>query len=122
MASEPSVSNTIYVLLSDYLKQTPKAVAFFVMSYFSGHLWVFVFTAFLRSKTKGNKLLLSMTGKTAIGLLWFTSTLALIYRFKFGAFNFEYLNMLDVVIPSLIAGLVVQMFVFTLFVTFGDRK
>lgn len=122
MGSEASASEAIGLLLLDYLKKTPKAVVVFVVSYFSGHLWVFVLTTFLRSKTRGNKLLQSKTGKTAVGLLWFAPVLALVYWMKFGEFNFYYAHILSVVIPSIMVGLIVQLFVFTLFVTFGDRK
>ena len=122
MAGEALVTKTVQEQLVAYLKQTPKAVAVLVVSYFSGHLWVFIVTAFLRSKRGGNKLLQSITGKTAVGLLWFTAVLALVYWWKFGEFNFAYPRMLDIAIPTLVAGLVVQLIAFALFVTFGDRK
>ena len=85
--------------------ETPKAVALLVMSYFSGHLWVFIVTAFLRSKTRGNKLLQSMTGKTAVGLLWFTAVMAPVYLLKHGEYHFAYSRILDVTIPTLVVGL-----------------
>jgi flagellar biosynthesis protein FliQ len=105
----------------DYLAQTPKALAVLVVSYFSGHLWVFMITAFFRSRTRGDNLLRSVTGRTAVGLVWFTSILGPFYFLKFGALTFEYANVLDLAVPTLVIGLFVQLLVFVACVRFGDR-
>lgn len=122
MQAEKGVAKTIEQELLEYLKQTPTAIAVLVMSYFSGHLWVFVVTAFLRSKTRGDNLLRSITGKTALGLLWFAAILVPIYLYKFREYNFEYSRILEVALPTLVTGLLVQLFAFVAFITFGDRE
>jgi hypothetical protein len=108
--------------VSEYLKQTPIAVGVIVMSFFSGHLWVFIITGFLRSKTRGNKLLESRSGRTAIGVLWFTGVSAPLYVYRYHNYNFEYRNILEIAIPTLVTGLLVQLIIFALFASFGDRK
>ena len=118
MAIEKSIEKEVL----EYLRETPKAMAVVVASFLSGHLWVFVITTFVRSKTKNNKLILSLTGRTAIGLFWLTSTLVPIYRLNFGDFAFEYDRILQVAIPTTVTGLFVQLVLFGLFVIFGDRK
>ena len=122
MPAQEAVKKTVEQQLLDYLKETPKAVAVLVMSYFSGHLWVFIITAFLRSKTRGNKQLQSVTGKTTVGLLWFTAVMLLVYLLKHGEYNFGYSRILDVTIPTLVTGLLLQLIAFALFVIFGDRR
>lgn len=105
-----------------FLHETPKALAVVVAAFFSGHLWVFVITAFVRSKTKGNGMVQSLTGRTAIGLIWLTGTLVPIYRIKFGDFAFDYDKILQVTIPTIVTGLFVQLLLFAMFVCLGDRK
>ena len=117
-----ALRKTVEQQVAEYLKETPKAVAALVMSYFSGHLWVFIVTAFLRSKTRGNKLLQSVTGKTGVGLLWFAAVMFLLYLIKFRELNFEYTRLLELAVPTLMMGLVCQLVVFVLFAVFGDRK
>jgi hypothetical protein len=121
VAGEVSLAKTAQVQFLEYLKQTPKALAVLIMSYFSGQLWVFIIAAFLRSKTRGNKLLQSTAGKTAVGLLWFSGILAPVYWLKFGNLGFEYAGILEVAIPTLVSGMFAQLVVFALFVALGDR-
>ncbi len=108
--------------LLDYLRDTPKAAGVLIMSFFSGHLWVFIVTAYLRSKTRGNKLLESLLGRTAVGILWFTAVLVPVYWLKFREVNFDYERILEVVIPTIVAGMLLQLVVFAFFAHFGDRN
>ena len=118
MAIEKSIEKNVI----DYLRETPKAMAVIVASFLSGHLWVFVITAFVRSKTKGNGMMQSVTGRTAIGLFWLTGILVPVYRMKFGDFAFEYDRILQAAIPTTVTGLFVQLILFGFFVIYGDRK
>jgi hypothetical protein len=77
-----AVDGSIEQQLIDYLRQTPKAVAVLIFSFFSGQLWVFIIIAYLKKTTKGNKLLNSIHGKTALGLFWFTLVLIPIYYIR----------------------------------------
>ncbi len=121
MAAERDVPLAVGEQVLDYLRQTPKAVAVLVVSYLSGHLWVFIITAFFRSRTRGDQLLKSVTGRTAVGLLWFASLLVPIYLLRFGGLHFEYANILELTVPTLVAGLFFQLLVFIICVRFGDR-
>lgn len=118
MPIEKDIKNDI----GQYLHNTPKALAVVVAAFFSGHLWVFVITAFIRSKTKGNGMMQSPTGRIAIGLIWLTGVLVPIYRLKFGDFEFDYENILQIIIPTIVIGLFFQLLLFSLFVCLGDRK
>ena len=122
MPGERDITKAIEQQALGYFKETPKAVVVVVMSFFSGHLWVFIVTAFLRSKTRGNRLLESRLGRTAVGMFWFTGVLVPLYLLKFGAYDFEYQRILDIVIPTLVTGMFLQLIVFAFFARFGDRK
>ncbi len=122
MSEGRGVAREVQEQLVDYLTTTPKAGAVLTMSFFSGHLWVFIVTAYLRSNTRGNKLLESLPGRTAVGIFWFTAVLVPIYWSKFREVNFEYARILDVVIPTIVAGMMLQLVVFAFFAYFGDRK
>lgn len=112
MARERDVATAIGEHVLDYIKQTPAASAVLVASFLSGHLWVFVITAFFRSKTKGDQHLKTITGRTALGVLWFAAMMTPIYFVKFRTLDFAYTNMLEVTVPTLVVGLLVQLAVF----------
>ncbi|NTW70419.1 MAG: hypothetical protein HGB23_11365 [Chlorobiaceae bacterium] len=118
MAIEKSIEKEVV----DYLRETPKAMAVVVVAFLSGHLWVFVITAFIRSRTKGNKMVQSVIGRTAIGIVWLTGILVPLYCMKYGDFGFEYDRILQVAIPTTVTGLFIQLFLFIIFITVGDRK
>jgi hypothetical protein len=122
MASEVVVSKAAGEILIDYIMQTPKAAATLIISCISGHLWAYVIAVFIRNNSKGNKFLSTNTGKTALGFIWFTLIMAILYWFKFDDFSYEYEKILAIVIPSLVFGLVIQLFVFIMFIIFGDKK
>lgn len=91
------------------------------MSFFSGQLWAFVLTAF-RSKTRGNKLIESFWGRVAIGVIWFTAVCVPMYLFKYRDVDFQYDRLLQIAIPTVVTGMLVQLIFFALFVCFGNRK
>lgn len=104
---------------TDYLRQTPKAVAVLVCSFFSGQLWAFLVFAYIKKGAKGNKLLQSLPGKTSLGLCWFTLVLVPIYYLNHGTLIFSYDQILSVIVPTLVAGFFVQVIAFALIVYFG---
>jgi hypothetical protein len=91
--------------------QTPKAAATLIISFMSGHLWAHIIAVFMRNSVKGNKFLSSNTGKTALGFIWFTLIMAVLYWLKFDGFSYKHEKILVIVIPSLFFGLVIQLFV-----------
>ena len=117
-----SASGSIEGLLLEHLAETPKAMGALAVSFVSGHLWYFIVTTFIRSKTKGNPVLKEIVGKTGLGLLWFSLILILCYWWKHGKFDFAYQGMLEITIPVLVFGLAGQLVIFCLFVIFGDRR
>lgn len=122
MEGKDEISKQVGEQFIDYLKQTPKAAAVMVVSFFCGHLWAYVVTTFFRgSKTRGNTLLQSVMGRTALGLVWFSAVLVPIYTLKFRAFDFDYDRILALVVPTLVAGLAIQLIVFALCLKLGDR-
>lgn len=121
MTGESKVVSVVLDEAIEYLKATPKAAGFLFMSFMSGHLWAFMVIAH-RSKTKGNDLLKTIHGRTAIGLLWFSFILVPTYFLKFRGYDFKYDQVLDSLIPVVILGLFLQLIVFLVFVFFGERK
>ena len=106
----------------DYLRQTPLALGILVMSFFSGQLWAFILTAFIRSKTRGNKFIESILGRLAMGIIWFTAVSVPIYLIKFGNMDFQYERILQIAIPTLVTGMLAQLMLFALFAYYGDRR
>ncbi|MCI0560052.1 MAG: hypothetical protein MN733_16305 [Nitrososphaera sp.] len=122
MAGKQGMERGLQTDLLEYLRDTPKALVVVVASFISGHLWVFMITAFIRSKTKGNNLLQSTVGRTTVGLIWLTGVLVPFYCLKFREFSFDYERILQIAIPTVVTGLFIQLILFAIFVSFGDRK
>jgi hypothetical protein len=106
----------------EYLRQTPIAVGVLVMSFFSGQLWAFIITAFIRTKTRGNRLIESFWGRMAMGILWFTAISVPMYLWRFGNYEFEYGNLVRIAIPTMVTGMLAQIIIFALFGYFGGRR
>ena len=116
------MQETVQAQVIEYLKQTPKAVGVLVCSFFSGQLWVFIIFAYLKKGSKGNKIIKSITGKTGIGLCWFSLVLIPVYYINNGDFFFMYEKIIELVIPTIIFGFFAQILIFGLFVTFGNSE
>jgi len=107
-------------LVLDYLKDTPKALGVLVFSLVSGHLWTFILFAYFKANKKGNTILLSLVGRTSLGLCWFAVVMVVVYYFSFNTLNLSYQNILTITIPTLTFGLVLQ--AFTLLLIFIIKK
>lgn len=117
-----TIEKNILEKLMEFFSDTPKAMAVAVVAFLIGHLWVFVITTFVRSKTKGNRMLSSPASRVTIGLAWLTAIFIPLYRFSFGDYAFEYDKILQIVIPTIVFGLFAQLILFIIFLVFGDRK
>jgi hypothetical protein len=122
LTNEGAVATAIQKQVTAYLAATPKAAGLLVMSFFSGQLWVFIIMAFLRSSTRGNKLIQGPTGRTAVGLAWHGTVLVPIYLFKFHQYDFDYQRILEVVIPTIVTGLLIQLIIFAFFAGSGGHR
>ena len=114
------VASEIEKKVLDYLLVTPKALAIFVASFLSGHLWIFVIKAF-RKRTKASNLMESKTGRVAIGLIWMASVSAVIYMVRFRDMSFEYDKIMIIAIPTIVTALFLQLIVFVTFLLIGDK-
>jgi hypothetical protein len=62
-----AISGTIQQDIIDYLRQTPKAVAVLVFSFFCGQLWLFIIFNYRKKGTMvGDKFLKTKMGTTAL--------------------------------------------------------
>ncbi len=119
MSATSDVESEVEGRIVDYLRRTPHAVAVLFFSFMSGQLWTFVIAAYCRRGTRGNKLLQSITGRTAAGLAWFAIVMVPVYALYNQRLDFDYANVLSLVVPTIVIGLSVQVVIFACFVRFG---
>jgi hypothetical protein len=115
------VESTVTSQLVEYLKATPQAIAVVFFAFLEGHLWVFMITAYVRDKTKGNKLIMSVAGKVTIGLLWITLNMVIIYAIQYQSWPMKYENILEIVVPTIVLSLLLQLLIFLGCLKYGDR-
>jgi hypothetical protein len=122
MAGKPDIAHEVEDHVLQYIRETPKAVLVLFASLMSGHLWVYVITVMRGANTRGNKQLQSYLGHTSVGLGWFSVVLVVLYCCKFRRLDFDYANILELAIPTVLTGLFIQFVVIAVFVRFGGRK
>ena len=105
-----------------YILNTPSVLGTIAISFLSGHLWAFIIITYLKKGKKGKSFLNAKTGKTAIGLLWFSIIILPIYYISNGTFNIEYEKLLDSVVTTLLFGLALQAIIFALIVSFKGEQ
>ena len=118
--SSPTPTGTINTQISEYLKSTPKAVALLFCSYFCGHLWVFILLAYIKKGTKGDTIIKSTAGKTTLGFCWFAFLMCPIYIIKHKTISVEHDKLLDLVYPTILIGIFLQVVIFIIF-AFRER-
>ena len=120
MSYNDSIIQTTERQIIDFLRKTPIAVAALFFSFISGHLWVFIIFSYCKKNKKGNSQLQSKVGRTAIGLAWFMFVMVPIYLLQYNNLKFNYTNLVDIVLPTLVLGFFFQVIVFALFAKFGN--
>ncbi|MES2508359.1 MAG: hypothetical protein V4625_00450 [Pseudomonadota bacterium] len=121
MPSEKKVEVFVTSEIIEYLRSTPTALGLLCFAFIEGHLWAFMLTAFVRKKTKGDKLLHGIVGRTCIGILLMTPSFLVIHALKFQTWTFDYSNIIACVIPTIVLSLFLQLVVFVAFMKFGDK-
>jgi hypothetical protein len=114
-----NIQHSVADVLSNYLRATPQAIAVLIVAFLSGHLWVYIITAYLRRNTKGNRLLQSTAGRIAIGMAWLAVVMIPVYFTEYGTWPADYGNILAIVIPTIVLALFAQVVIFGLFVSRG---
>jgi hypothetical protein len=94
--------------LLEYVYKIPQLLGLAVISFFSGHLWLWVIFAFYKTTTKGDKYLTNNYAKTALGVFWFAIFLFPAYLIKFGANSTVDTNVFQLIGFTLILGSFVQ--------------
>ena len=103
MPSENELSDHISEKVSNYLEKTPLAGFVLVMSFFTGHMWLYVLSITERPK----KQLESVVGRTAAGL-WFTVVMAPFYVVTYGEYTFREEKVLQIAVPSVVLAMILQ--------------
>ena len=105
-----------------YILNTPSALGTIAISFLSGHLWAFIIITYFKKGKRGKSFLNAKTGKTAIGLLWFSIIILPIYYISNETLNIEYEKLLDSVVTTLLFGLALQAIIFGLIVSFKGEQ
>ena len=68
-----------------FLTSSPYILCTVALSYISGHLWAYIILSYFSKQER--KILYSLFGKLALGLMWFAIILMPTYVFVFRSFN-----------------------------------
>ena len=117
---KPAIKAIAKVIL-DKISTTPQFALYLCLSFLSGHLWVFMAVAY-RSKSKGNDLLRTTHGTTALGIMWNLALVPPFYMVRFHTYDFEYEKIFDFLAPTMILGFTIQFIMLISYITFGERK
>src|SRR5512139_2291889 len=107
----------------EYIVKCPKLLGFIIVSFFSGHLWYFMISTYFKKGKKGNPLLNSKIGKTAIGafynaLIFFPLQLAINKTV-----SIQWQQIMDLILTTMLLGMVFQISIFGLCIKFlGETK
>lgn len=104
MPSENELSDHIIEKIFNYLGKRPLAGFAVVMSFFTGHMWLYALSIIERPK----KQLKSVIGRIAVGLLWFTVVMAPFYVITYGEYTFKEEKVLQIAVPSVILAMILQ--------------
>ena len=121
MPSENEISKQVGSIVLDYMKNTPSTVAVLFLSYMSGKLWLFIIQQTVKSQ-KGVAALSKWYATTALGLLWYSVIASGYYLIAHGNLNIKYENLLSMIVPILILGLLIQAPLFALFIYVSRRR
>ncbi len=106
----------------EYLMKTPNAMLFCFCSFFSGQLWVFLITTYLKRTQKGNSYLNKFYSKLGIGGFWLVVFNSPFYFNKHKTYNFDFLIFLDVFCNTLMIAVFVQLLVFIAVTAFFKER
>ncbi len=98
----------IQAKLLEYIVTIPQLLTATVLSFLSGHLWIWVIYAYYFNSTKASKYLNNWVAKIALGVFWYSISLVPYYFYKFGFKQEVGKNVLEVIIFSLLIGSFLQ--------------
>lgn len=104
--------------LVEYLLTIPQLLFAVVLSFFSGHLWLWIVHTYFDSPAKGAKYLSNIWAKTALGLFWYVLFLLPNFVFRFGIHSEVDGNIIQVIGWTLLIGSFVQAVATILIVNF----
>jgi hypothetical protein len=103
-----------------HLSDAGKIIALILVAFLSGNLWIIISRS-LFPGPRENSLANSHLGRTVIGLAWLALMMGIIYFLKFAG-DLSVRNIIDVMIPAMVAGMFMQLIVFALSTYFGDGQ
>jgi len=106
----------------EYIISTPKALVAIFFSALSGHLWIYIISAYFVKEQKNKEKLDSLTGKIAVGLIWFSFIMLPVYLITHGTFNIEYEKLLHSVFSTILYGLFIQAIIVGLITIFKGEN
>jgi len=110
--------NAIQKKIIEYIVDTPKLLGFAAVSFMSGHLWCFLITTYFKKGKKGNTLLNNKIGKTSLGAFW-NALIFLPYQLYInGTLRIEWQHIMDLIIATMLIGMVLQVLFFSLAIKF----
>lgn len=107
--------------VTDKISATPQSAFFLILSYLSGHLWVFMVDTY-RPKLNGFDFLKEKLGKISLGIMWNLSVVSLVYTSRFHVYFFEYEKVSDCLVSTIIFGFTLQFIILVICITYGERK
>ena len=121
MSAPSGIEKEVGTQVVNYLARTPQAVAYLFCSFMSGQLWAFIILASYKKSIRGDKYLQTIAGRTALGFAWFVVVLVPLYFWRYQTLNCHYTKLVNLVVPTVVLGLFLQVVIFGLFVRFGKR-
>ena len=107
--------NEIKEKIFGYLIATPKMLFLAVLSFLSGHFWVYIYFAYIKNGSRSAKRIDNLYGKVVLGLIWFAIILTILYGIMHKTIlNIQYELIMDLILSTILIGLFLQAILFIL--------
>lgn len=106
----------------EYIVECPKLLGFVIISFISGHLWYFLISTYFKKGKKGNHLLNSKIGKTTVGAFYNALVFVPFQLIINKTILLHWQQIMDLILVSLLTGMVLQFLIFCLCIKFAKEK
>lgn len=100
--------------IEEFLISSPKLIVLLLASFFSGQLWLYIMYTYFYGSNETERFINNKSGKTALGLFWFSIPFLLIYQLKYGIKKIDIENMLSIYLETIVFGFFIQIIIFIL--------
>ncbi len=113
--------NAIQKKAIEYIVECPKLLGFVIISFLSGHLWYFLISTYFKKGRKGNALLNSKIGKATVGAFYNALVFVPFQLIINKTISLRWQQIMDLILTSMLAGMVLQILIFGLCIKFAKE-